>query len=200
MEPIADLRTSRRVTLCEHSIDSTETLKSNKIALVIDAVGAAIKSDDTFTTVCYPSGTIKMIEGLLQEGKLRLNTEFVIFHLGSNIVMEFERSDLIGKVIKLSKTTRDKYPDIKIYFSSLIPRPPDHTLTDRAVIRYNDALKTAVNVANRRYAPIKYISNHQLFVNPDSSYKADMFHKKEIKMSKKGIKVFQDNLLHVIRV
>lgn len=90
-----------------------------------------------------------MIEKLLQESKLRLNTEFVVFHLGTNIVMEFDRSDLIGKVIKLSKTVKEKYPDIKIYFSSLIPRPPDHTLTERNIIRYNDAIKTAAGVANR---------------------------------------------------
>lgn len=168
--------------------------------MVIDGVGAALKSDDIFTVACYPSGTIKMVDELLQNGQLRLNTEAVVYHLGTNIVMEFSRSDLIGKVIRLSKTTREKYPDINIYFSSLIPRPPDHTLTERAIIRYNDALKTATGVANRRYAPIRYISNHQLFVNADTTYKTDLFHKREIRLSKKGIKVFKDNLMQALRI
>lgn len=166
----------------------------------MDVMGNGMKSDDIFTVVYYPAGTIKMIENLLLESKLRLNCEYVIYHLGTNVVMDFERSDIIGKVIRLTKTTREKYKNIRIYFSTLIPRPPDHTVTDRAVIRYNDALKTGVNVANRRYAPVHYISNHQLFVNPDSSYKEDLYHKKELKLSKKGIKVFKDNLRNMLRL
>lgn len=198
----ADSQNSRRVILEEdfNRSDSREDLIPKKVALVMDIMGTGIKSDDTFTVLCYPAGTFKMIDDLLVSSRLRLNTEFVVFHLGTNLVMDFERSDTIGKVIRLSKTVRQKYPGIKIYFSTLVPRPPDHEITARPVIAFNDAVKTGTIVANRRYSPIAHISNHQLFVNIDTSYKKELFHKKELRFSRKGMRVFKDNLRHVLRL
>lgn len=114
--------------------------------------------------------------------------------------MDFERSDTIGKVIRLSKTTREKYPATKIYFSTLVPRPPDHDTTAKAVVAFNNAIKTGVQVANRRYAPIRHVSNHQLFVNIDTSYKKELFHKKELRLSRKGMQVLKDNIRYVLRI
>lgn len=196
----ADSPNSRQVTLCNYSIASSNYWEPGKAALVMDIMGARMKSDEYFTVAHYPAGTLKMIDNLLVEGKLRFNHEFVIFHLGTNVVMDFERSDIIGKVIRLAKTTREKYQHIKIYFSTLVPRPPDHSLTDRAIIRYNDALKTGVNVANRRYAPVRHISNHQLFVHSDTSFKEEMYHKRELRFLKKGVKTFKDNIRAMLRL
>lgn len=192
---------SRRVTLeqCSVAFVAEQKMK-NKVALVMDIMGTGVKSDDLFTVVCYPAGTFKMIDNLLIESKLRLNTEYVVFHLGTNLVMDFERSDTIGKVIRLSKTVREKYPSIKIYFSTLIQRPSDHEITARSVIAYNDAIKTGVNVANRRYSPVRHISHHQLFVNMDASYKRELYHKQELRLLKKGVHIFKDNVRHVLRV
>lgn len=71
----------------------------------MDVMGNGVKSDETFTVVYYPAGSYKMVDTMLIEGKLRLNAEFVVCHLGMNMVMDFERGDIIGKVIRLSKTT-----------------------------------------------------------------------------------------------
>lgn len=163
-------------------------------------MGCEMASDDIFNVVVYHAGTFKMVDDLLSNGRLRLNTEFVVYHLGTNVVMDFERSSTIGRIIKLSKTTREKYSNIKIYFSTLVPRPPDHDVTARAVIAFNDAVKTGVGVANRRYAPVKYITNHQLFVNPDTSYKHELFHKDTLRFSRKGMRVFKNNICTVLRV
>lgn len=185
--------------MSKNTIASCEAT-GDKIALVMDVMGTGIKSDDTFNVVCYPAGTFKMVDTMIVEGKLRLNTNAVVFHLGTNVVMHFERSDTIGKVIRLSKTMREKYADIQIYFSTLVPRLPDHSTTARAIIAFNDAVKTGVNVANRRYAPIKHISSHQLFVNIDTSYVKDLCHKKELRFSGKGVRVYKDNLHHNVRI
>lgn len=170
------------------------------MALVMDIMGTAVKSDEIFTVVNYPAGTFKMVTDMLLQDKLRLNTEFVIFHLGTNVVMDFTRSDTIGKIIRLSQVTKNKYKDIRICFSTLVPRPIDHETTGRAVINFNDAIKTGTMVANRRYAPVRYISNHQLFVTPDTGFIPDLYHKNELRFSRKGVKVLKDNYLRVLHL
>lgn len=200
-EDHADSRGSRMVTLREDSIASCSidwSLIRGKVALIIDIIGMGIRSDETINVVMYSAGSLKMIDDLLNDGQLCLNTEFVVYHVGTNIVTDFDRSHIIGKVIKLCKTTRDKYSNIKIYFSTILPRPPDHQLTNRSVIAFNDAIKTGVMVANRRYSPVNHISNHQLFVNPDTSFKAELFHKNDLRLSKKGMRVFKDNILQTL--
>lgn len=127
----ADSPTSRQVTLDEHSTVSLSNLRPGNVALIMDVMGTAIKSDDTFLVTSYPAGTFKMITEFLDQGHLRLNGEWVIFHLSTNLVMEFNRSDTIGRIIKLCKVTKDKYPQIKIVFSTLMPRPIDHETTGR---------------------------------------------------------------------
>lgn len=192
-----DSSSSRRVILETHSIASASShqdLGPQQVALIMDIMGTAIKSDDTFTITSYPAGTFKLITEFLLQGRLRLNTEFVVFHLGTNIVTDFTCSDTIGKVIRLCQVTKQKYPTIKIYFSTLFPRPIDHDTTARSVINFNDAIKTGTTVANRRYSPVKYISNHQLFTHTDGSFKSELYHKLELRLSKKGVQVFKQNI------
>lgn len=198
----ADSGVSRRVTLSDDSLPSAEgnQLAKGKVALIMDIMGISIKSDETFTVVWYPAGTFKMVTDLLLNSRLRLNTEYVVYHLGTSLVMDFIRGDIIGKIIRLCQVTKQKYPTIKIYFDTLIPRPVDHELTGREIINLNDAIKTGTTVANRRYPPVNYISNHQCFVHKDSSYIKELYHKKELRLSRRGAKVLKDNIKRVLRL
>lgn len=184
----------------DSSLQEPHDLIPNKVALVMDIMGSGVKSDETFTIVYYPAGTLRMVTSMLQQAQLRLNTQFVVFYLGTNVVMDFDRSDIIGKVIHLCKVTREKYPNISIFLSTLVPRPVDHQITARAVINYNDALKTGAQVANRRYTPVHYVSSHHLFVLPDGSYREDLYHKQDLRLSKKGVRLFKDNIRSMLHI
>lgn len=86
----ADSSNSRQVTLGLDSSTSDADMIPGKIALIIDVMGTGLKPDDRFNIVCYPIASFKMIANQLVQGKWRLNTEFVVFHLDTNLVMEFE--------------------------------------------------------------------------------------------------------------
>lgn len=122
----------------------------------------------------------------------------LIVHLGSSQVLESTRKTVIGQVLDLVAVTKALYPDVSLIFSSVIPRPIDHQQTDKAVVAYNHAIKTAVSVASRRYESVAYLPNHHLFTNEDGSYSQQLYHKKEIRVSRKGAEVLKKNFLQIV--
>lgn len=199
----ADFPTSRRVFINNSLIALSEIQPKdsgyrNKITVWIDGVGSHIKSDSSVDIIHMPAATFNSVKNALYNGTQDVDTRVLILHVGSSQVLECSRRMVIGQVLDVVAVAKALYPDLHLVISSVLPRPIDHDLTAKAVIEYNHAIKTAVNVASRRYLNVKYLSNHQLFTDELGRVTAGLFHKKQIRVSKKGASLLVQNFMKTL--
>lgn len=167
----------------------------NKMTLIIDDVGARMKNSEFFDVLYKPAADLYMTAGLFKNAKVPLNNAHIAIHVGTHTVHQFRRHRVISEVINLVKQIR-KTTSAWIYISSLIPRPVDHNDTAYVIRDYNHALKKAVLVVqNSGISGVTYVSNQQLYIDENNQLKWELFHKKQIALSKLGAKCLTDNLI-----
>lgn len=149
----ADSQTSRRVFINGSLIELSRILPihtdySGKTEIWIDGVGSHMKSDNSFYITVMPAATYNSVKNMLFNQTLKVSAATVFIHLGSSQVLESTRRMIIGQILDLSALVKTQYPKLRVIFSGVLPRPVDHKQTSKAVIEYNHAIKTAVNVAS----------------------------------------------------
>lgn len=167
----------------------------NKMTLIIDDVGARMKSSEFFDIVCKPAANLFMVTSLFRDNKISLDNAHIAIHVGTNAIHQFRRHRVITEVLNLVQQVR-KVTTAWIYVSSLVPRPVDHSETAYTIRDYNHALKKAVLVAqNSGITGVLYVSNQQLYIDENNQLKMEFFHKRQIALSKVGAKCLMDNLI-----
>lgn len=192
--------TSRRVFINGSSINlelisPVQIVLINRIKFIVDGTISAGGDMQNVDITHMPAGTFNSVRNMVFNKTLNIEHKYVVFHLGSSQVLENSRKATIGQVLDLVAVIKAFYPGVHIGFSSVLPRPVDHEQTARAVIEYNHAIRTGVNVASRRYQDIKYIAHHHQFTSPDGEYIDKLFHKKQLRVSKKGLFMIMQNIL-----
>lgn len=175
----------------QHDIDGS--LK-RKMIIIIDDVGSRIKQDVEFDILYKPSANYTSVLEQFRNAKVPLDNAHIAIHVGTNSVLDFRRHRVITEVLALIEQIR-KVTSAFIYLSSVVPRPPDHQDTAFTVRDFNHAVKKAVQVAlSHGKSGIIYVSNQQLYLNQDGTIKQELFHKKQLALSKAGIACLKNNL------
>lgn len=182
---------TRKPTLRIHHID--EKLP-NKWLLIIDDVGLRMKTDEQFQILCKPATNLHTVIDMFRQNEIPNEFARLVIHVGTNSVRDFRRHRVITEVLQMVQVIR-QFTTAWIYISSLVPRPVDHQDTSFLVRDYNHALKKAVQVASYTHTGVKYISNQQLYIAEDGTLKYELFHKKQIALSKAGIACLKNNLI-----
>lgn len=194
--------TSRRVFINGSSInlEQIEPYKgqlAHKILFIVDGTISSC-SEERIDLNFMPAGTFNSVRNMIYNGTLAIRHKFLVLHLGSSQVLENTRKATIGQILDLVAVIKAFVPDICIAFSGVIPRPVDHAQTGRAVVEYNHAIHTAVNVASRRYQNVKYFPHHHQFTNTDGDFISRLYHKQQLRVSKKGAAIIVQNILKII--
>lgn len=129
---------------------------------------------------------------------LEIQNRILAVHFGSSQVLENTRKVTIAQVLDFVAIVKAFYPEMHVAFSGVLPRPVDFSQMAQSVINYNHAIHTAVNVASRRYDNIKYVAHHHLFTNSDGQYIDSLFHKKQLRVSRKGAAIVMQNMSKLI--
>lgn len=194
--------TSRRVFINGNSINlelitPVQVLFKNRITLIVDGTISNVGDVQNVDITHMPAGTFNSVRNMVFNKTLSIENKYVVFHLGSSQVLENSRKATIGQILDLVAIMKAFYPQVHIGFSGVLPRPVDHDQTARAVIEYNHAIRTGVNVASRRYQNIKYIAHHHLFTTSDGHYIEKLYHKKQLRVSRKGVAIFMQNIIKI---
>lgn len=109
------------------------------IKYITDIEGVKIKS--------FPGATIGKISTLISNGIIELNDhDYIILHVGTNNIgngNSFE--EIISDYGNLVAIIRKKKRTIRIIVSSILPRPLDHSSTDKQIKDINGHLKNKMS-------------------------------------------------------
>lgn len=133
----------------------------------------------------------------IRAGKINVLLKFLVIHAGTNSLFT-PRKQIIQQVIDIVAEVRERDRFVRVFFSSLLPRPNDHKSMELKVQAYNDAMKTAVGVADRKFMRVRFINNYRYFVDKDGLCQQKLFHKSQNVLSKKGVKVLMLNLFSAV--
>lgn len=194
--------TSRRVFINGSSISLGQIVPyqgqlGNKIFLIVDGTLSKC-TDDRIEMTFMPAGTFNSIRNMIFNGTLSISHKYVVIHVGSSQVLENTRKAIIGQVLDLVAVIKAFYPETHIAFSGVLPRPIDHAQTGRAVIEFNHAIRTGVSVASSRYLNVKYLPHHHQFTDTEGQFIHKLFHKGQLRVSRKEAAVVMQNILKII--
>ena len=116
-----------------------------KVVIVGDSIIKDIRDIDAVTVRPFPSATIGAFASFFEDKKIDLQPsyDYIILHVGTNNIANRDRYDgMISDYANLMVAiVRRCKPDIRIVVSPILPRPVDHSITDKMIKNVNRHLK-----------------------------------------------------------
>ena len=117
-----------------------------KVLIVGDSIIKDVAPIAGVTLKAYPGASIGYLTLLFSNGDIDLtNYDFLIIHVGTNNI---DKGHSFGSIVSdygnLVAQIRKKKPSIRIIMSSILPRPKDHSVTEKKIFDVNKELRTVM--------------------------------------------------------
>ena len=117
-----------------------------RVLIIGDSIIKDLAPIEGVTIKSYSGATIGYLSVLISDGDIDLtNHDFLIVHVGTNnIGARHSFGAMVSDYGNLVAQIRNKKPSIRVIISSILPRPVDHSATDKMIKDINYHLRTVM--------------------------------------------------------
>jgi hypothetical protein len=166
------------------------------VLILVDSVGKYLTGIRDAEILSYRGETIGEFIHKIRYNIIKLNRyTHVIVHVGTNNVLNNKPGEILSLYRNLIHLIKQKYKNIIVGISSILPRPKDHSLSGTDIKNVNLGLAKIC-----KDEKVLFIRSYKRFFYSNGIFKRDLFAIRDgwLHLNEPGLFQFQLALIHVI--
>lgn len=144
---------------------SPEKLR-RQVLLIGDSMGRCLpESDAVFLPVLRDDYQFSSIARDIVAGNLDIQYRYIIIWAGAHAIHHVKLSDVPADLKSLVNVIRNRNPTVRLFISSLLPKPRENHLTEQLMISFNRGIKAAISYIRNQGYDIQFLQSHLLVLD-----------------------------------
>lgn len=124
-------------------------------------------SDATFHPVIRDDYQFDSIAQQVVDSTIDIHYKFIIVWTGAHAIHQVKLNEVPAQLKSLVNVIHNRNPTVKLFISSLLPKPRENHLVEHLIVAYNRGIKAAIQYIRQQGFDITYLPSHQLFLDDD---------------------------------